>query len=438
MATIAEAPQQRKQPSRKGKKAWRKNVDVSDVQTGLEGIRDEVIHGGVVADKAADELFAVDIAGSADIKKEVAKHHKPLKADEILAQRSAVPAVDSRKRSSKITDGIIEPSSKRHKVGKYVSHKELQRLKSIAHGGDTTEKDVVQTDATATHDPWAMEDVKQDPRFSFLPEKKPIREPETLKHSPVVLSASGKPFPAVKKPEAGKSYNPTFEEWNAVLAREGEKEVEAEKKRLREEEEDRLREERAAAAAAESDPESDGNESAWESEWEGIQSEAEDSYLKQKRPERKTPQQRNKAKRRKEAERQAKWEAQMKKQQEQADRIKQLAKEIEEKEKLKKEQALLKKDDESSEDEEETVRRRKFGKAPVPEAPLEVVLPDELQDSLRLLKPEGNLIKDRYRNMILRGKIESRKGSQRKQPKTTVTEKWSYKDWTLAKAKGRF
>lgn len=364
-----------------------------------------------------------------------------------------MPAVDSRKRSSKVTDGIIEPSNKRHKVGKYVSHKELQRLKSIAHGGDTTEKDVVQSDGTATHDPWAVVEKKPDPRFSFLPEKKPIREPETLKHSPVVLSASGKPFAAVKKPEAGKSYNPTFEDWNAVLTREGEKEVEAEKKRLQEAEEDRLREERAAAAAAEPDPESDGNESAWESEWDGIQSEAEDSYLKQKRPDRKTPQQRNKAKRRKEAERQAKWEAQMKKKQEQAERIKQLAKEVEEKEKLKKEQALVKKDEESSEDEEEVLRKRKFGKAPyvlliaatlvivsnmtsrVPEAQLEVVLPDELQDSLRLLKPEGNLIKDRYRNMILRGKIESRKGGQRKKAKTTVTEKWSYKDWTLAKGR---
>ena len=48
MATIAatkEAPQQYKQPSRKGKKAWRKNVDVSEVQTGLEDAREEVIQG---------------------------------------------------------------------------------------------------------------------------------------------------------------------------------------------------------------------------------------------------------------------------------------------------------------------------------------------------------------------------------------------------------
>jgi nucleolar protein 53 len=39
------APQQYKQPSRKGKKAWRKNVDVSDIQEGLELVRDEVIKG---------------------------------------------------------------------------------------------------------------------------------------------------------------------------------------------------------------------------------------------------------------------------------------------------------------------------------------------------------------------------------------------------------
>lgn len=39
------APQQHKQSSRKGKKAWRKNVDVSDVQEGLELVRGEVIQG---------------------------------------------------------------------------------------------------------------------------------------------------------------------------------------------------------------------------------------------------------------------------------------------------------------------------------------------------------------------------------------------------------
>ena len=45
MEPSREAPQQHKQPSRKGKKAWRKNVDVTDVQAGLDEAREEVIKG---------------------------------------------------------------------------------------------------------------------------------------------------------------------------------------------------------------------------------------------------------------------------------------------------------------------------------------------------------------------------------------------------------
>jgi nucleolar protein 53 len=69
----------------------------------------------------------------------------------------------------------------------------------------------------------------------------------------------------------------------------------------------------------------------------------------------------------------------------------------------------------------------------VPEKPLELVLPEELQDSLRLLKPEGNLLKDRFRNLLIRGKLETRKPIQQpKRAKRTYTEKWTYKDFTIS------
>ena len=45
MAPVTEGPQQFKQLSRKGKKAWRKNIDVSDVQVGLDSAREELIKG---------------------------------------------------------------------------------------------------------------------------------------------------------------------------------------------------------------------------------------------------------------------------------------------------------------------------------------------------------------------------------------------------------
>ena len=65
--------------------------------------------------------------------------------------------------------------------------------------------------------------------------------------------------------------------------------------------------------------------------------------------------------------------------------------------------------------------------------PLELVLPEELQESLRLLKPEGNLLKDRFRNLLVSGKMETRKPIQQpKKKRVLYTEKWSYKDWNLA------
>lgn len=44
-AAAPEAPKQHGQKSRKGKKAWRKNVDLTEVETGIDNVRDEVIKG---------------------------------------------------------------------------------------------------------------------------------------------------------------------------------------------------------------------------------------------------------------------------------------------------------------------------------------------------------------------------------------------------------
>lgn len=45
MSSKEKAPAQYKQPSRKGKKAWRKNVDVTEIASGLETLRQEEIIG---------------------------------------------------------------------------------------------------------------------------------------------------------------------------------------------------------------------------------------------------------------------------------------------------------------------------------------------------------------------------------------------------------
>lgn len=314
-----------------------------------------MIHSGVISEKTADELFAVDTLGSAEIQKDVAKRHKPLKVDEILAQRSAVPAVSTRKRLSDIAE-----DGKRKKAK--VSGKEYDRLRAIAYGGEQVNKDVVQT-SDAAYDPWAVQEVKKDPRFEYLEEKKPKVEPNTLKRAPISQAKTGKAIPSVRKPTGGKSYNPLLEDWQNELMRESDKIVEEEKKRLQEAREEAELMERAAAET-ESDS---GEESVWESEWEGF-SDSENKETKKKRPERKSLSQRNKIKKRKEAERKAKHDAKMKAKEQQVQEIKRLAKSVEEKEKARAavRKALEEKNAELVEDDggEIELRKKQFGKAP--------------------------------------------------------------------------
>lgn len=428
------APQQYKQSSRKGKKAWRKNVDVTDIQEGLEEVRDELIKGGVIAEKDSSELFMLDTAGDVSIAKKLLKSSKPLRADEIIAQRSAVPAVSLRKRSGdKTTDGIIGPKRQR---SSYVSHKELARLRKVADGRQD-ESSIEVTEAS--FDPWDTkrdeEEAKQDPRYSFLEKAKKKKAPVTLKHKPISLAASGKAIPAVKKPDGGYSYNPIYTDYEERFLAEGEKELVAEQKRLAAAEEERVKLEAAAKSAAEAEEaEARAELSEWEedSAWEGFESGTEDIRLSAKRAERKTPAQRNRIKRRKEEERKAKMAANIKKKNEQAAQVKKIAKAVAEKEQLRALSRLKQNEDSSSEGDDMELRRRKLGKIALPEKNLELVLPDELQESLRLLKPEGNLLKDRYRSLLVRGKLESRRPiSFAKKAKRKATEKWTHKDFML-------
>ncbi|KAL2022609.1 hypothetical protein VTK56DRAFT_4953 [Thermocarpiscus australiensis] len=425
------APQQYKQPSRKGKKAWRKNVDVSDIQKGLEELNDQIIKGGVIAEKDSSELFTLDTVGDSSLPKRFPKHaEKGLKADEIIAQRSAVPAVSIRKRpGDKTTDGILPVKRVRTD---YVTHKELSRLKKVADGHHESTVEV----ADAEFDVWA--EPKEDPtakeQFSFLPKPEQPKKPKTLEHQPISLAANGKPIPAVSKPKGGFSYNPAFPDYQNRLIEESEKAIEAERKRLQALEAERLKLEAAARSAAEAEAaEARADLSEWEddSAWEGFESAGEELSVKAKKPRRKTQAERNRIKRRKVEERKAKHEAAMKRKNAQAERIKQIALEVAEKERA---LALEKVEmsDDSEEGNDEVLRRRRLGKIRLPEKDLELVLPDELQDSLRRLKPEGNLLKDRYRNILVRGKVEARKKVPfKKQAKTKVTEKWTYKDFVL-------
>lgn len=220
-------------------------------------------------------------------------------------------------------------------------------------------KDIIKTDGTPDHDPWDFKsgEIEEDPRFSYLEKPKPIRAPQTLKQAPISLVVGTDSFPAVAEPRAGTSYNPIFQDWDQLLNEEGQKEVQAEKKRLAdaELEKDRLR--RIVEAQEEKAIQTE-DESAWEgfdSDYEGAE------WLKRRRPERKTPVERNKVKKRKVAERQAKWDLQMKKRASQAHQIRQIAGKVESEAQARFVAKLPSGTEVMEQTDDRQLRRRKFG-----------------------------------------------------------------------------
>lgn len=306
----------------------------------------------MLAEIPSEELFVVDTVGSQAVRKSHLKNRKPLKSEEILAQRSAIPAIDTHKRpNSNVTDGILEPATKKIRSD-WVTNREWKRLKEVAKTAEVEKKNEQEV---ASYDPWAEPErhPMDRPEFNHLEKPKSKVAPPTIKQAPISLAANGKSIPAVKSPHPGISYNPVFQDWDELITKEGEKEIEAEKARLAEQ---KAEEERhAKIVAAQGD---DGEvKSDDESEWEGFGSEYEAPQgLKKKRPERKTPAQRNKAKRRKEAEQKAKWDAQMKKREKQVAQIGPMMKTMKEKEKAR---MQLQKNDDSSEEGDDTVLRRR-------------------------------------------------------------------------------
>jgi len=262
-----------------------------------------------------------------------------------------------------VTDGVIEPTGKKRKTNG-VSPREYARLRTVAFGSQSV-KDVVKTDDAPAHDPWDDDDaamVPEDPRFDYLEKKKPIRAPTTLKEAPISLLAGAKDVPAVAKPKPGTSYNPVFEDWDALLTTEGAKEVEAEKKRLHNA---RLEEGKAAriVAATREAERDEGLLTEDESAWEGFESEFEEEWLIKKRPERKTPTQRRKVERRKERERAEQWQKKEKQRVEMEKRIGVLKKQID---KEARESAVVAEAGVEGENKAETdeivLRRRRLGK----------------------------------------------------------------------------
>ncbi|KAI0357644.1 P60-like protein [Trametes cingulata] len=420
------APAQRNQSSRKGKRAWRKNVDIEPVEEGLEGLRaEERVTGTFLQNKKDEELFQVDVQGDDNIRKTLPKFsERVLTSTKILSERSAVPAVFSR----------ATPSSKAEKR-KAVSHDDKSRLlrmsKRMRKGPFNAYVDpnqVGEGSALLELSEAAKKAGEYDVWAEDVPEKPKVKAPHTENpRSHIAL-------PAVPSPHEGTSYNPPLTAHQQLLRAAHEKEeqklksaeeVEALKAQL-----DKARKVAAAEAAAAQGvaPGMKVDEITEDQAEEAEVAEGSEPLPPKKMPTRKTKQQRRKAERLRAEKRALAEKAARKRMLATVDSAKALRKAIARnlatRERLRAQrQAAL------QEKLKQGLAGQKIGKYVVPEGEIDVQLGEELSESLRGLKPEGNLFRDRFINMQHRALIEPHAPNPAKKPrrKTKEYEKHSYK-----------
>ncbi|OLL22936.1 hypothetical protein NEOLI_005303 [Neolecta irregularis DAH-3] len=437
-------PSQKKQPSRKGKKAWRKHIDLEQIEFGIEEIRQEIILGyiyileisftedirGVINEKPNEQLFAIDVCGDKNAAKNHLRSVKPLKVDEILAARSAVKSLTSisSKSSRLVTDGLPRPSGKISKI----SRVELERLKLIAKRGMTagsakTQAAMVAREFHASRDIWSL------PVESYMTVKH-------LQHPPVRLAENAQKIPAIQIADRGMSYNPVLQEWVDLVHKTAESITEKVPQAMRiRDHATEIQESLEQLHAKEERVDDDMN-----TEKLAVEEKA--------TAKRKTRVQRNKEAKRAARMRQEQENARRKCLAMQVERVDEIAADIESPNQN--DGITFNQVEDVAEDKPLVLRKRKFGKISILQRPIEVQLSDELaadfrslknsilqrpieiqlSDELaadfRSLKPEGNLFRDRYNSILERGLVEARQPQvKRRRYPVKWVEKYTYKDF---------
>lgn len=402
------------QASRKGKRAWRKNTDIQEIEQNLQDKRDEEI----VLGKEVTDDFVIDDTPSS----KSGKLPKKLKTKEILTNKSKIPALTNQRHQKKGENTI-----------QGVKKTDLLRLIQL-NGGKFKSEDkyvnrleqdgIVNGSSQDLWDDTDNNEKKKIPDFmkSTAEVTKASVVPKTLKVNPIKITSNEL---TDKKIHAGKSYNPSLESWKELINQEYDIEYKRELTRQQiEEHRNKIKELMITLddnMLSDSDDDEDDEDNDKVEEEEQLNANGEKDYsLSINKPNKikiKTKTKRNKELKHKER---VKLEQQIK------DLKKQL-KDLSNLDEILEKQAVK---DQSQPNEKKRKRREKLFKYSLVETPLEVKLSDELSGNLKNLKPEGNLYYDQMLSLQSSGKIESRVPVNKKRKYTKkITEKWTYKDF---------
>lgn len=406
------------QPSRKGRKAWRKNIDIQDVESGLQTAREKEILLGT----NHTEDFIIDETPT-EARKSTAKK---LKTHEILTNKSKIPALVNPKESKKVQNNRIQGVKKTDvlKLVKLSGGKYKNESRTLAR----IEKDGLIN--VSNKDIWDEPEVPEQQPEDKLPEEftstaevtRATVVPKTLKKAPIKITENDLTEKVV---HAGKSYNPSLESWKDLINKEYD--VEYKRELTRQQMEEHREKIKALTQTLDDNMLSDSDDEEEEEEVAKVEEndeEGEDFKLSINKPtvvKIKTKTKRNR-------------EAKHKKRVELEQNLKDLKKQLKDLSNLDELLQKQQKEEEDAKKEEPATKKQKKDKKlfkynPVQRA-LEVKLSHELTNNLKNLKPEGNLFYDQMLSLQSSGKIEARVPVAKKKKYTPkVTEKWTYKDF---------
>ncbi|EPQ27087.1 uncharacterized protein PFL1_05371 [Pseudozyma flocculosa PF-1] len=477
-------PAQHAQSSRKGKAAWRKNIDLTSTEAHLAQMRDEEnMPVYSTADGSApstggkplhavqdDALFVEDRAGQETTLARRARQKKPLKSLEILSRTTGAAPVQAKARAQfKLLEGTAEGKAKSQGISKKMKDK-LRRMAGRADQitgedgpGARDQSDAVKLAMKEIHDVWAAgqpsakgkgkqasDAAAQDGAAAagatendWIPVKK-VKMPKSFLEDE--MGSVARSLPSVSLPHPGTSYNPDLDSHDRLIqeAYEIERKLEEAEQADDEAARDwarRMREAAQREAILErvegekrykgmevdlpGEDDDDGDEASGdEDDAEGAQAKA-----KPARPQRKTKQQRAKAQK-------AAEQAALAQARKQARREKGVISELP---KLRKQHEAAARARAAAAEErrlakEQRLRTKgveglKLGKYKVPTEKIDVQVGEELSENLRTLRPEGSLLRDRYTMMQKRALIEPRRKVRPTKPKTAkkLVETHAYK-----------
>ncbi|XP_068602010.1 ribosome biogenesis protein NOP53 isoform X1 [Brachionichthys hirsutus] len=427
----------RKRLNKNKKKNWNKHSDINDVEDFLEDVRhQERTTGGLLSEKSDESLFFLDagqsqkaeakVTESVKGKKTKGKAPRPLRIDLILQHDSLVPPPKdvlayqqpnakklrriAQKAEQLAAKGVVLRSQKRLLNRRPVSKTAKKAATEANNNPDREYYDIWGQETKSSADPWYLQQTG----------KTLVKRPERLNLKPSIL-------PAVEVIAPGGSYNPDFFSHQELLQEAHEVEVKKKKEEDRIErqlainKEETATEETTLREQVEGLEEEDSEEEVAANDDEGVAVGA--ITLAQKKTERQ-------------------------RKREKAEKIKELQqlarrREVEERQQLfqlrsikaairqQDQRTITRQKQRKAKQEAEKAQPRRLGKLRFQPQDMEVQLSDELSGSLRQLKPEGSILKDRFKSLQKRNLIEPRERAKfKRRYKLKYTEKRAFKEIT--------